>query len=64
MKKRLNYLKCTLRYYWSVIDIAATNFIFNWIHIITRRKRPEMMSEKMLKELERLVKEKKKRKNG
>ena len=55
MKKKWIRIKNNTLYYWSVVDVAVTGFVFHVIHIITKRKRPTMMSKDMFRELERLV---------
>ena len=57
MKKKWIRIKNNTLYYWSVVDVAVTGFVFHVIHIITKRKRPTMMSKDMFRELERLVEE-------
>lgn len=60
MKRQWDSMKNNILYYWSVFDLAITGLICHAIHIITKRKRPTMMSEEMLEELERLYQEDKK----
>lgn len=57
MRSKWHQLKNNILYYWSVADVAVTGFAFHIVHIVTKRKRPTMMSKEMLKELERLVEE-------
>lgn len=40
MKKKWIRIKNNTLYYWSVVDVAVTGFVFHVIHIITKRKRP------------------------
>ena len=60
MKEKWEHFKNNVLYYWSVIDLTVTGFVFHLIHIMTKRKRPTMMSKEMLEELERLYQEDKK----
>lgn len=57
MKRKWHQFKNNILYYWSVADVAVTGFVFHIVHIVTKRKRPTMMSKEMLEELERLVEE-------
>ena len=57
MKKKWIRIKNNTLYYWSVVDVAVTGFVFHVIHIITKRKPPTRMSKDMFRELERLVEE-------
>ena len=64
MKKNWIRAKNNILYYWSVVDVAVTGFVFHIIHLITKRKRPTMMSKDMREELERLIEEMEKEKRG
>lgn len=57
MKRKWHQFKNNILYYLSVADVVLTGFVFHIIHIVTKRKRPTMMSKEMLEELERLVEE-------
>lgn len=57
MKRKWHQFINNILYYLSVADVVVTGFVFHIIHIVTKRKRPTMMSEEMLEELERLVQE-------
>lgn len=60
MKKKRQPIKLNFLYYLSVVDIAVTNFMFHVIHMVTKGKRPVMMSKEMQKDLERLIQESRK----
>ncbi|MCB6608250.1 hypothetical protein V3C10_14260 [[Clostridium] symbiosum] len=57
MKRKWHQFKNNILYYLSAADVVVTGFVFHIIHIVTKRKKPTMMSEEMLEELERLVEE-------
>lgn len=57
MKRKWHQFKNNILYYLSVADVVLTGFVFHIIHVVTKRKRPTMMSKEMLEELERLVEE-------